>query len=86
LGLQLRRLASPAGAVSAAYILGLSGEQLSEINASGAWAHSNLFVDGKLMATDEGPGGSAKLGYHFHLTDWTGFPETGLRRRGGCLC
>ena len=69
-----RRVAklSSSGTVTTSYILGLGGEQLSEINASGAWAHSNLFVGGKLMATYEGPGGSAKLGYHFHLTDWLG--------------
>ncbi|HEY1255850.1 MAG TPA: RHS repeat-associated core domain-containing protein, partial [Terracidiphilus sp.] len=61
------------GAVTASYILGLGGEQLSEINAAGQWAHSNVFAGGgRLLATYEGPGGAAKAGYHFHLTDWLG--------------
>ena len=55
------------GAVTASYILGLGGEQLSEINAAGQWVHSNVFAGGgRLLATYEGPGGAAKAGYHFH--------------------
>jgi hypothetical protein len=61
----------------ASYVLGLGPNsdslQVSEVNGAGAWAHSNVFVGGRLMATYEGPGGTAHLGYHFHLTDWLGW-------------
>ena len=60
------------GALTASYVLGLGGEQVSEVNGAGVWAHSNVFVGGRLMATYEGPGGTAHLGYHYHLTDWLG--------------
>jgi RHS repeat-associated protein len=60
------------GALTASYVLGLGGEQISEVNGAGAWMHSNVFVGGRLMATYEGPGGTAHLGYHYHLTDWLG--------------
>jgi RHS repeat-associated protein len=60
------------GALTASYVLGLGGEQVSEVNGAGAWMHSNVFVGGRLMATYEGPGGTASAGYHFHLTDWLG--------------
>ncbi len=50
-------------------MLGLGGEQVSELNVSGptsTWAHTNIFAGGKLLAT-----------YHdsdtyFILTDWLG--------------
>ena len=58
------------GALTASYVLGRGGEQVSEVNGAGVWAHSNVFVGGRLMATYEGPGGTAHLGYHYHLTDW----------------
>jgi RHS repeat-associated protein len=70
-GRRVAKLGS-SGTVTAKYVLGLGGEQLSEINAAGAWAHSNVFVGGKILATYEGPGGTAAAGYHFHLTDWLG--------------
>jgi hypothetical protein len=37
-------------------VLGLGGEQVSEVNGSGVWVHSNVFVGGRLMATYAGPG------------------------------
>jgi RHS repeat-associated protein len=68
-----RRVAklSSGGTVTASYVLGLGGEQVSEVNGAGAWMHSNVFVGGRLMATYEGPG-EPKAGYHYHLTDWLG--------------
>ena len=68
-----RRVAklSSSGTVTASYVLGLGGEQVSEVNGSGMWMHSNVFVGGRLMATYEGPG-EPKAGYHYHLTDWLG--------------
>src|ERR1039458_4478723 len=68
-----RRVAklSSGGTVTASYVLGLGGEQVSEVNGAGAWMHSNVFVGGRLMATYEGPG-EPKAGYHYPLTDWLG--------------
>jgi RHS repeat-associated protein len=53
-------------------VLGLGGEQVSELNGSGGWKHSNVFAGGRLLASYEGPAGTASAGYHFHLTDWLG--------------
>jgi RHS repeat-associated protein len=60
------------GSVTASYVLGLGGEQLSELNGAGQWVHSNVFAGGKLLATYAGPGDTSALGYHYHLTDWLG--------------
>jgi RHS repeat-associated protein len=61
------------GSISAIYILGLGGAPITETNGSGVWAYSNVFTPaGKLLATYEGPGGSAVAGYHYNLTDWLG--------------
>ncbi|HSY36319.1 MAG TPA: RHS repeat-associated core domain-containing protein [Acidobacteriaceae bacterium] len=71
-GTRVAKLGS-GGAVSSVYILGLGHQQLTEVNASGQWAHSNVFTSGgRLLATYEGPGGPAHPGYHYHLTDWLG--------------
>ena len=42
---------SGTGAVTASYVLSLDGDQLDEINNSGAWQHSNIFAMDKLYAT-----------------------------------
>lgn len=52
--------------LTASYVLGLGGEQVSELNGSGTWQHTNIFANGKLLAT-----------YHdsdtyFAFTDWLG--------------
>jgi len=60
------------GTVTASYVLGLGGEQVSELNGAGQWVHSNVFAGGKLLATYAGPGDTSALGYHYHLTDWLG--------------
>jgi RHS repeat-associated protein len=58
--------------VTTSYLLDLAGNQVTELNASGGWKHTNLFLGGRLLATYEGPYGTASAGYHFHLTDWLG--------------
>ena len=49
------------------YVLGLAGEQLTEMgmdaNGSLAWAHTNVFAAGKLIATYDPDG------LHFYMTD-----------------
>lgn len=51
------------------YLLGLGGEQVSEINNSTgtmAWAHSNVYAAGKLLATYN------PSGLHYQFSDWLG--------------
>ncbi|MGB6723412.1 MAG: RHS repeat-associated core domain-containing protein [Terracidiphilus sp.] len=60
------------GAVSTSYLLDLGGNQVTEFNASGAWAHSNVWAGGRLLATYDTSAGTDSVGYHFHLTDWLG--------------
>jgi RHS repeat-associated protein len=48
------------------YILGLGGEQVTEIDGSGNWLHSNAYAAGKLLATYD------STGLHFHFSDWLG--------------
>jgi RHS repeat-associated protein len=60
------------GTVATSYILDLGGNQVTELNASGGWKHSNAWAGGRLLATYEGPAGTDTVGYHFHLTDWLG--------------
>jgi RHS repeat-associated protein len=50
------------------YDVGLSGEQLSEVNSSGNWVHTNVFASGKLLATYAATGNDT----YFALTDWLG--------------
>ena len=52
--------------VTASYGLGLSGELISEFDGNNAWKHSNVFADGKLLATYD------STGLHYHLTDHLG--------------
>jgi RHS repeat-associated protein len=60
------------GTVATSYLLDLSGNQVTELNATGGWKHSNVWAGRKLLATYEGPAGTGTVGYHFHLTDWLG--------------
>jgi RHS repeat-associated protein len=52
------------------YVRGPGGEQLTETGSDGqgnmVWAHTNVYADGKLIATYNPDG------LHFHLTDWVG--------------
>jgi RHS repeat-associated protein len=68
-GLRVAKLGS-GGAVATSYLLGPDGEQVTELNASGGWVHSNAWAGGRLLATYEGAAGPHPNTYHFHLTDW----------------
>lgn len=71
------------GSISAVYVLGPGGEQITETNGSGTWMYSNVFTtDGRLLATYEGPGGSAAAGYHYNLTDWLGTKRVQANNNG----
>jgi RHS repeat-associated protein len=58
--------------ITAQYLLDLGGSQVTELNNSGQWVHSNIFAGARLLATYEGPAGPVPNTYHFHLTDWLG--------------
>jgi RHS repeat-associated protein len=60
------------GTISASYLIGLGGDQVTEFNNTGAWVHSNVWAGGKLLATYEGTAGPHPNTWHFHLTDWLG--------------
>jgi RHS repeat-associated protein len=52
--------------VTKQYLLGTSGEQVTELDGAGTWKHSNVYTAGKLLATFD------NLGLHYQLTDWLG--------------
>lgn len=60
------------------YVVGLGGEQLSELSATNGWSHSNVFGAGGLLATYEG------TDTVFDLTDWQG-TKRGETSSAGCL-
>jgi RHS repeat-associated protein len=66
-GMRVAKLGS-GGAVSAVYILGAGGQQLTELNASGQWVHSNVYGADGLLTTYTPSTNS----YHYNLTDWLG--------------
>jgi RHS repeat-associated protein len=45
------------------WLVGLGGDQVTELNSAGNWAHSNIFAAGKLTATYD------TNGIHFELSD-----------------
>jgi RHS repeat-associated protein len=49
-----------------AYVLDLGGEQVTETGGDGQWLHTNVFVEGQLLATYD------DAGVHSHITDWLG--------------
>jgi RHS repeat-associated protein len=51
-----------------AYALGQSGEQITEVDGSGHWLHTNVYAAGKLFASYDQNGNSL----NFQLTDWVG--------------
>lgn len=65
-GRRVAKVQTNGGAVISSYVLGLEGEQVTEINASGQWVHSNVYSDGRLLATYDANG------THFHLSDALG--------------
>jgi len=78
-----RRVAktNSSGVATAIYVLGLGGEQVSELNSAGAWVHTNVFAGGgRLLASYVGPAGTDTAGYHYHLTDWLGRVDTSPQR------
>jgi RHS repeat-associated protein len=57
------------GVITAMYILDAGNRQLTEINGSGQWQHTNVYASGgRLLATYTPSTGS----YHYNLTDWLG--------------
>ena len=57
------------GVLTNIYLLGLGGEQVTELNTSTgsmAWAHSNVYASGRLFATYD------NQGTHFEFSDWLG--------------
>jgi RHS repeat-associated protein len=58
--------ASNPDVVTASYVIGPKGEQVTEMNATGAWVHSNVYVGSALTATYDG------FGTRFQLSDWLG--------------
>jgi RHS repeat-associated protein len=68
-----RRVAklNASGSVIASYVLGPGGEQVTEVDGSGNWVHTNVFAGGHLMATYDNDG-SAYPRLHFQLSDWLG--------------
>jgi len=68
-----RRVAKYSGStITASYLLDLGGNQVTELNTSGQWVHSNVYAGGRLVATYEGTAGPKPNTWHFHLTDWLG--------------
>jgi RHS repeat-associated protein len=51
----------------AGYVVGPSGEQLTEVDGSGNWKHTNVYAGGKLIATYDGNVAAPTL--HFHIDD-----------------
>jgi len=52
---------------TAGYVVGPSGEQLTEVDGSGNWRHTNVYAGGKLIGTYDGNVSSPTL--HFHFDD-----------------
>jgi RHS repeat-associated protein len=51
----------------AGYVVGPSGEQLTEVDGSGNWLHTNVYAGGKLIGTYDGSVSAPTL--HFHIDD-----------------
>jgi len=54
--------------VQASYILDQDGNQVTELDQDEQWVHTNLYVEGTLLATFA----NDNLGIHFHIDDWLG--------------
>jgi RHS repeat-associated protein len=50
------------------YLHDASGGQFTEFDGQGLWLHTNVFAEGRIVATYKDDG----QGVHFHLTDWLG--------------
>ena len=58
------------------YLLGLGGEQVTELNGSGSWLHTNAWIGGKLLATYD----PTRL--HFALSDPLGTKRVQVQSSG----
>jgi RHS repeat-associated protein len=56
----------PGFTLSATYVIGPSGEQMTELDGGGNWKHTNVYAAGMLLATYDG------AGLHYHLSDGVG--------------
>jgi|GEM_PF-1334368 len=54
------------GGVISSYVVGPNGEQAAELNGSSQWIHSNIYAEGRLLATYN------SSGTHFQLSDALG--------------
>jgi RHS repeat-associated protein len=70
--------AAPTGAPTNQYLLGLGGEQVTEVNGLGAPLHTNAYAGGKLLATYDFING----GLHFVLTDPLGTKRVQISATG----
>jgi len=52
---------------TAGYVVGPSGEQLTEVDGSGNWRHTNVYAGGKQIGTYDGNVSAPTL--HFHFDD-----------------
>ncbi len=71
---------SSTGAVIASYALSLGGDELAEMNGSGAWQHSNIFAMGRLFATYGAEASTQTT--RFHINDWLGSRRVDLNPSG----
>lgn len=52
------------------YVIGPSGEQLTETDGQGNWKHTNVYAAGELAATYDADPSSGTKALHFHFSDW----------------
>jgi RHS repeat-associated protein len=66
------------------YVIGPSGEQLTETDGQGNWVHTNVFAAGQLLATYSYTDNShAATDTYFALSDWLG-TKRAVVSAGGC--
>jgi RHS repeat-associated protein len=71
-------------ALTNTYIIGPSGEQLTETDGNGNWVHTNVFAAGQLLATYSYTDNShAATDTYFALSDWLG-TKRAVVSAGGC--
>lgn len=72
------KLSSSGFSITNIYVMDPSGEHLTETNGTGGWMHTNVFGDGKLLATYGG------ADTYFAQSDWLG-TKRAETSAGGCL-
>jgi RHS repeat-associated protein len=60
------------------YLLGQGGEQVTELDGTGAWVHTNVWAGGRLLSTYQG----SEL--YYALTDWLGTKRVELGAASKC--